>query len=98
MIAGSTLGYSRTPRYVYPMAPKRRMTREMTMVRTGLLMQTAERLTRALPCARPIRMPRSLVHRLREQDGRAGADLEKPGGDHGVAFDKPAEDLHFLFV
>jgi hypothetical protein len=39
---GSTLGYSLTPRKVYPMIPKRIMTIEMTLARTGRLMLTEE--------------------------------------------------------
>src|SRR5678809_873674 len=78
MTAGSTLGYSRTPRNVNPMMPNTTIAIEITIVRIGRSMHVDERLTASL---------------RRNGDGSAGLELEDPGCDQRVAGCQALRDL-----
>src|SRR5512139_2620276 len=83
MMAGSTLGYSRTPRNVNPITPNTTIAMLITIVRMGRWMQVEERLT-----SPPLL--RGECHR------GAGLELENAGGDERVAGRNAVDDFHAL--
>src|SRR5512141_1399698 len=93
MIGGSIAGYSRTPRKVKLMIPNNRITRDITMARTGLRILTDAKLIRV------DRLSSRMLPVGELFDGNehrhAGSELQDPCGNNGVAGAEPACYLNF---
>src|SRR5690606_38076949 len=82
MIGGSTLGYSRIPRKLIPMIPKRTIVMDSTMANTGRLILVEDKLAISLL-------------NVGDVYNHSWFRLYDTGGQHPVSYVQPINNLYF---